>query len=211
MPQEPFTFHQGVVVAWDVLAGTNTVRVLGVEVQNLPSLLGSEVGLIRPDDTVGLIKFHNTYFVVGRIEGAGVQQRAFGVQSQRVAAAVSTASSTFAALSGGPSVDVHIGSSRRCRVEIGGHISAFGGVAYMGFKVSGASSINPTNSKALGCGGSSATIQIEVTVDATRVINLSADDGLVEGLNTFTVMYQALLDPGGSTEFTDREISVQPF
>jgi hypothetical protein len=209
--QPPLAFHQGVVVAWDAIAGTNKVRVLGEDMDDLPSLIGSEVGLVRAGDVVGLIRFQNTMFVLGRIEGAGVEQRAFGVESQRVAGAVSTSSGSFVELSGGPSVEVHIGSSRRCSVELGAHISAFGGVAYMGFRVSGASTIAPTNAKALGCGGSTATIPIEVTVDATRVVNLSADDGLVEGLNTFTVMYQALLDPGGSTEFTDREISVQPF
>lgn len=211
-PQEPLSFHQGVVVAWDALAGTNIVRVLGVDLDNLPSLIGSEVGLVRKDDVVGLLRFQNTYFVVGRIEGAGAAQRAFGVQSQRIAAAVSTTSSSFVALSGGPSVSVDIGSSRRCRVELGAHVSSYAGVAYMGFSVSGASTIAATNEWAVAVGGSTATILIEVRLSATRSINLSAADGLNEGSNTFTTMYQFLADdPTGIAEFSDREISVQPF
>lgn len=199
-------------MAWDAIAGTNIVRVLGVEMNNLPSLIGSEVGLIFKDDVVGLIRFQNTYFVLGRIEGAGVAQRAFGVQSQRVAASVTTSSPTFVALAGGPSVQVHIGSSRRCRVEIGSFISSYGGTAYVGFAVSGASTIAAASSRALGVGGSTATILTETSMSATRVINLSADDGLNEGPNTFTAMYQFLTEPsGGPPEFMDREISVQPF
>lgn len=211
-PRPQLTFHQGIVIAWDAVAGTNTVRVLGRDMNDLPSLIGSEVGLIRADDIVGLLFFQNTYFVLGRIETPGVAQRAFGVVSQRVAASVFTSSSSFVALAGGPSVSVEIGSSRRCRVDLSAFVSAFSGVAYAGFEVSGASQIGATNRWALAAGGSSPSGQIEVTSSATKSINLSAADGLKEGLNVFTMRYQLLGDPPGQTsEFSDREISVQPY
>lgn len=214
-PEDPLQFHQGTVLEWDAIAGTNKIDVLGVEMDDLPSLIGSEVGLIRPDDRVGLLRFQSTYFVLGRIEFPGSAQRAFGMVSHRITgpgSAVSTTSSSFVALSGGPSVSVHIGSSRRCRIELGAYTSSYAGVAYMGFSVSGASSIAPSNRWALAAGGSAPSTLIAVDLSATRVITLTAADGLNEGDNVFTTAYQFLADdPTGIPEWSDREISVQPY
>lgn len=215
-PQAPLGFHQGTVVSWDALAGTNTIRVLGENMNDLPSLIGSEVGLIRKDDVVGVLRFQNTYFVLGRIEGAGAAQRAFGVASQRVTgpgSAVSTSSTSFVALTGGPSVKVYIGSSRRCRVDVSSYVNGHDAIAYAGFEVSGASTITPTNRWSVAGGIYVPGVSNpDVWVNATRSINLSAADGLNEGENTFTMKYQCVGAPGtGVAQFSDREISVQPF
>lgn len=214
-PNEPLGFHQGVVVSWDAIAGTNTVRVQGTELSNLMSLIGSEVGLIRPGDVVALMRYQTTFFVLGRIEAPGVEQRAFGVQSQRITgpgSTVSTASTSFVELSGGPSVTVHIGSSRRCKVELSSYMNGHDAIAYAGFRVSGASSIAPVNRWSTAVGIASTTGTPDVWANCTRVINLSADDGLNEGENTFTMEYQCVGNPvGGLAQFSDREISVQPF
>lgn len=213
--EPPLGFQQGVVVAWNALDGTNQVRVHGVVFDNLLSLVGSEVGLIRPGDSVGVLRYQNSWAVLGRIEAPGVEQRALDVHTQAVlgpGSDVSTTSSSFVPLAGGPSVSVYIGSSRRCRVDLGAHVSSYAGVAYMGFSVSNASLIAANNSRALGLGGSLPSGFVEVRASVTRTVCLSADDGLNEGLNTFTAMYQFLADdPSGIPEFSDREITVQPF
>lgn len=215
LPQSDLSFHQGLVVAWDALAGTNKVRVRGTDLDNLMSLIGSEVGLIQPGDVVGVLRFQTTYFVLGRIEAPGVEQRAFGVVSQRITgpgSAVSTNSTSFVDLSGGPSVNVYIGSSRRCRVELSSYINGHDAVAYAGFEVSGASSIAPINRWSVAAGIAITSGTPDVWINATRAINLSAADGLNEGWNTFTMKYQCVGNPvGGLAQFSDREISVQPF
>lgn len=208
-------FLQGTVLAWNAIAGTNVVRVRGRECANLPSLVGSETGLMRVGDAVILIKLHNSYAVLGRIETSGVEPRALGVVSARAGGTVSTASSTFVDLSGGPSVAAYIGSSRRCRVDISAYVSGVFGLASVGFKVmgpSGALSIPADYQKTLSAGASSPTATIGVQLSGTRTVNLSATDGLTEGLNTFVMQYQFLSDGAGSgSEFADREIAVQPF
>lgn len=215
-PHGEFAFYQGTVVAWNAIAGTNTIRVRGQELTNLMSLVGSETGLIRPGDAVCVIRLQNSYAVLGRFEPPGIEQRAFGVESQRITgpgSAVSTASTTFVALSGGPSVAVYIGSSRRCKVELSSYMNGHDAIAYAGFQVSGASSIAPINRWSVAVGAaSSGGIVPDVWANSTRTINLSASDGLNEGLNVFTMMYQCVGNPvGGLAQFSDREISVQPF
>lgn len=215
-PQPDMGFAQGVVVAWDAIAGTNVITVRGERFVDLQSLIGSEVGLVRTGDVVALIRFQTTYFVLGRIESAGAAQRAFGVQSQRITgpgSAVSTASTSFVPLSGGPSVSVYIGSTRRCKVELSSYMNGHDAIAYAGFRVTGASAIAPINrwSTAIGAAMSGGIVP-DVWANCTRVINLSAADGLNEGLNVFTMEYQCVGNPvGGLAQFSDREISVQPF
>jgi hypothetical protein len=213
--QIPLTFHQGIVQAWDAVAGTNSVRVLGTTVTDLPSLLGSEVGLVRPGDTVGLLFFQNTYFVLGRIELSGSAQRAFGVASARADDEIDVSSptgSSFITLAGGPSVTVDIGSSRRCRVDLSGFVRSYAGVSEIGLLVSGASDITPDHRKVLSASGSSPLGFVSVQISGTRTIHLTADDGLNEGSNTFTMVYRFNEDDAsGAGTFADREISVQPF
>lgn len=203
---------QGLVIEWNALAGTNKVRVRGKLLENLLSAVGSETGLIRTGDSVILVRLNNTYAVLSRFEAPGVEQRAFGVVSARAGATVSTASSTFVDLTGGPAVDVYVGSSRRCRVDVSAYVSAVFGVSFASFKVTGASTIAADYQKSLSAGASSPTATIGVHISGTRVAHLSAADGLNEGLNTFTMQYRFLSDGAGSgSEFADREIAVQPF
>jgi hypothetical protein len=215
-PNSELGFAQGTVVAWNAITGTNQISMRGALLDNLPSLIGSEVGLIRPGDVVALIRFQTTFFVLGRIEVADAAQRAFGVASQRVTgpgSAVSTASTSFVALSGGPSVTLRIGSTRRCRVELSSYMNGHDAIAYAGFRVTGASTIAPINRWSVAVGAaSSGGIVPDVWANSTRVINLSAADGLNEGDNTFTMEYQCVGNPvGGLAQFSDREIAVQPF
>src|ERR1044072_3800643 len=110
-------FLQGTVVAWDAVAGTNIVRVRGKECVNIPSLVGSETGLIQEKDRVIVIRLNNTYAVLGRLELPGREQRALGLATASVLAAEASTSGTYGNLAtAGPSVTVNIGSSRRCLV-----------------------------------------------------------------------------------------------
>lgn len=215
-PSGDSPFLQGTVLAWDATAGTNIVRVRGTECANIQSAVGSETGLIRPGDSVVVIVLNNTYAVLGRIESPGVEQRALNVVSQRITgpgSAVSTASTTFVDLSGGPSVSVYIGSSRRCKVELSSYMNGHDAIAYAGFRVTGSSVISPINRWSVAVGAaSSGGIVPDVWANSTRTINLSATDGLNEGPNVFTMMYQCVGNPvGGLAQFSDREICVQPF
>jgi hypothetical protein len=202
---DALAFHQGVVVAWDALAGTNTVRVLGVEVDNLPSLIGSEVGLIRKDDVVGLLRFQNTFFVLGRIEGSGVAQRALNLHyAQTVTLNAPTASAVFQARNG-PSVTVDIGSSRRCMVTLSAEISIANNVERMGVQISGASSIAAVEWKCLTISSAASEFQ------ASRVLIFEAADGLNEGKNVFQTMHQTGNHTVSVPLVGEVQITVQPF
>lgn len=60
-------FRQGVVTAWDAAAGTNAVEIGGVTVRNLPVLNLGDFTILQPGDVVGLLRFTQTYFILGRV------------------------------------------------------------------------------------------------------------------------------------------------
>lgn len=210
-------FLQGIVEAWDATAGTNIVRVRGSACDNLQSLLGPEAGLIRAGDSVIVIQLSNTYAVLGRVEPPGVAPRAFGIVTDREPTQEDWNTSTgpnFITLPGGPSVSVYIGSSRRCRVDLSAYMSAYEGDVFVGFTVSGASTIAADYMKALALGANQVPGADPVSVygSSTRAVYLSAADGLNEGINVFTMVYRMGLNiPTGGGTLADREITVQPF
>ena len=69
--QPDFGFRQGLVVAWNGFTGENTIRIGGTDLTDLPILDNVEIFGVRAGDTVAVIKYQNTYFVIGRIFDPG--------------------------------------------------------------------------------------------------------------------------------------------
>jgi hypothetical protein len=201
-------FHQGVVVAWDVIAGTNTVRINGNPFTNLRTLMGPEANLIRAGDTVAILAYQTTYFVFGRVSAAGGDQRALGIGSGFVFTGQSTGTAPWVDLATpGPAIDVYIGSSRRCLVFTSAEISSTQTTGYMGFQVSGASTIGPNTFTPASLGSSGTSL----VGTATMVSVVSAANGLNEGVNTFTAKYGCLSSGGTIATFLSRRLTVLPF
>lgn len=203
-PQEPLSFHQGYVLEWNALTGTNKVRVLGVELSNLLSLMGSEVGLIRAGDAVGILRFQTQYFVLGRVEASGVEQRALGVHYAETITLDDPVTDDFERRNG-PEVTVDIGSTRRCFVSLSAEMLITNNVEWMGFRVTGASNIEPQEYRSLTAGGP------EIYLQATRTLVLEAQHGLEEGSNTFSTMHRTSIVPGDVPLVGECQIIVQPF
>ncbi|HEV7649381.1 MAG TPA: hypothetical protein VGP26_14605 [Actinophytocola sp.] len=71
-------FHAGKVLAWNKTTGENTVDVAGTALQDLPMLnLGDTVNLAA-DDTVAVLRYKSTMFIVGRIVPPGSESLASG-------------------------------------------------------------------------------------------------------------------------------------
>lgn len=206
-------FHKGRVLAWDAIAGTNTVRVLGADMPNLPVVPNVDVGVLRRDDDVAVLRVRNTYYVLGRLTGPAGAVRGNVPVSQRAAALVSTTSAAFVDLTGGPSVDVYIGSSKRCTVEVSAVVVGRDCTAYAGVDISGASVIGPAARWSVGAGVSVPGVSnAEGSASSSRVITLTDADGLTEGWHTFRMRYQCVGSAGTrQASFSDREISVRPF
>lgn len=66
-PPQNFSYRQGVVVTWNLIDGTNQVRVGDGILLNLPVITQSDLVNIRPGDTVAIIKFNDSYAVLGKI------------------------------------------------------------------------------------------------------------------------------------------------
>lgn len=60
-------FHQGVVLAWNTQTGENVIRVAGSDFANLHMLNITEALVLEPGHVVGLLRFKNVYFILGRI------------------------------------------------------------------------------------------------------------------------------------------------
>lgn len=60
-------FHTGQIITWDSASGTNSIRVLGTTVYNIPVLTSANTTALIPGVTVGLLKVKTQYFVLGRV------------------------------------------------------------------------------------------------------------------------------------------------
>lgn len=60
-------FHQGVIAEWNVQTGENSIRVAGSVIPNVQMLNSTESLVLESGHVVGLLRFKNTYFILGRI------------------------------------------------------------------------------------------------------------------------------------------------
>jgi hypothetical protein len=216
-------FHQGVVQSWDELTGVNTVLVNGTSLSNLKCLAIGAGVILTPGDTVGLLRFQSTYFILGRIAAPGAGA-ALGVRQSYIDAMESTTSATWVDLATfGPQVaNVYVGSARRALAFVSMQGATGNAYAQATCEVSGASSIpagtgNVTVASVGGfdVGDNTATGRVYVATAVTAVQVFDASNGLNQGMNTFTMKYQRLLD-GGYTptspgRFSRRRLVIQPF
>jgi hypothetical protein len=212
-----FGYSQGQVIAWDFLAGTNTIQVGGAPLPDLPSLLGPEAILLRPGDSVALLRFRSTFFVIGRISAPG-DDRGLGVEQDRVDTIenVTAVSPLWGdATTPGPSVQVYVGSSCRARVTISAYLGAQGRA---GLATSAAVEVKDEKGNTIVAAGANNRYLSILDQNATaaefsgsRVIVLKPVDGLVQGLCTFTMKYRRSLSGLGTSFCSNREIEVQPF
>lgn len=203
-------FHQGIVESWNESTGANSIRVNGNLFTDLRVLSTSDSIMLTAGDTVGLLRFQTTYFVLGRIAavgaGAGLRVRAAGVNTQEL-----TTSTTYTNLATvGPTLtDVYVGSRRTCLVIASAEIYVAQSAGFMSFQVTGASTIGPGGSATPAVGASSNANQIGSTCTAFSV--LTSADGLNAGLNTFQAKYAAAAFGGpASAAFQNRRLMVFP-
>jgi hypothetical protein len=210
--QDDIGFHTGEVLAWDQVAGTNTIRVLGVPMDDLQVVSTGSV-MVGVGDTVAIWRYKSTYFIMGRI--APVDQALAVRAAVEPATSYTTSTATFSDLNTtvGPTLtDVYIGPSRQCLVFLScGATATDEGYASAHFQVTGASTINPPTgggnwsegafigNDVAGVGANTA----QVAGSATRIFYLTAANGLNSGLNTFTVKYMGVDKDGGPTTNND--------
>lgn len=215
-------FHQGVIQSWDEITGVNTVIVNGTSLSNLKCLsIGAGI-VLTPGDTVGLLRFQSTYFILGRVAAPG-GGAALGTRQAYVGVTETTSSTTYTNLATvGPTVsNVYISSARRALVLITSQILAGNCYGYASVEVSGASNIAGSDANTpLSMGGfdlvdTSSLGRVASTGTATTVQIYDASTGLNQGLNTFTVKYRKqTVSPWVSSndpQFARRRIVVIPY
>lgn len=60
-------FHQGLVLSWNNLTGENTVRIAGAAITDVPMLNIGDTTNILVGDTVAILRYRNSYFIIGRV------------------------------------------------------------------------------------------------------------------------------------------------
>lgn len=60
-------YHQGVIAKWDAQTGSNIIDMAGTPLTDLPMLNITEALVLKPGMVVGLLRFKQTYFILGRI------------------------------------------------------------------------------------------------------------------------------------------------
>lgn len=207
-PLEPLAYHKGVVVTWDAIAGTNSVKVLETVHDNVPAIVDAESAFLRSGDTVNMLRVGNTYLVIGRSKAAGADQRA-GTLFSAAVGSISAPGSTAYEVRNGPSVDVVVGSSRRARVHISAAIALPGAnTEWIALQVSGPSTptIAPIDGRALKLGAGAA-----MELQATRTLIVTAADGLGAGVNTFQTMHKTANSASSIPIVTSCSLAVEPF
>jgi hypothetical protein len=66
-----FGYRQGLVETWNITTGANQVRVGDGILYNLPVITQSDLVNIRPGDRVGIIKYNDSYAVLGKLKSRG--------------------------------------------------------------------------------------------------------------------------------------------
>lgn len=66
-----FGYRQGIVVAWDGNAQTNQINVAGSVLTNLPTISMADVFNIRVGDPVAVVRYNDSYAIIGRIRRVG--------------------------------------------------------------------------------------------------------------------------------------------
>lgn len=215
-------FHQGVVQSWDEITGVNTVIVNGTSLSNLKALsIGAGI-VLTPGDTVGLLRFQSTYFILGRVAAPGAGA-ALGTRQAYVATTESTSTTTYTNLATvGPSLSgVYVSSARRAMVLITAQVAAGNCYGYASVEVSGASAIPASDANTpLSMGGfdmvdTSNLGRVFSAGTATTVQIYDAGAGLNQGLNTFTVKYKKATTgswvSSADPQFSRRRIVVIPY
>ncbi|MFF5992576.1 hypothetical protein [Prauserella flavalba] len=214
-------FHQGVITEWNSLTGENTLMVAGGVVSNIPVLSTADSVLLNVGDTVGLIRFKSTYFILGRIAspGGGAQ---LSTRQAFAGSEVSTTSSSYIDLAGGPvAPDVYVGTSRRALVMFSAQAACGNAYAEASIAVSGASDIaagaggTPVTVGAFDFGDASSGGDAYAGVTSTAIQVFDASVGLNSGLNTFTMQYRRTISgnysPNAPALFSRRRLVILPY
>jgi len=61
------SFHQGVISVWNSTTFANVIAVAGTTLQNVPVLTSAGLFALRAGDTVALLQYKNSFFILGRI------------------------------------------------------------------------------------------------------------------------------------------------
>lgn len=61
------SFHQGVIAAWSSVNFSNQINVQGSTINNVPVLTSAGLVGLRVGDPVAILRYKNSYFILGRI------------------------------------------------------------------------------------------------------------------------------------------------
>lgn len=197
-------YHLGVVKSWDDATGINTVTVSGNDFSNLRVITAGPAVNIGAGDTVVILRYQTSYFIMGKVAapGAGAAIRAV---SGFISAAGTTSSVPYADLpTFGPSVQAYVGSSGAVLVSLSAHFqldaSTYG---YMSVAMTGANTAVAQDFRAAVRNlagapaddfGNSHSFMVQIT-------------GLTPGLTTFTAKYRS---SGANATFINRSLIVIP-
>lgn len=206
-------YRQGTVITFDPITLSNTIRVDGVDLVDLPLLGVTEAATLRAGDVIGLQLVGSTWAIAGQyvLPGSPQAARALSVTSantysKTVGDFETTDNSSWHDLTTtGPVVEnVLIGPSGRCLVYITSTITILGteGGGEMAYEISGATTVGtgdtPPALAYYGPVGSGPT--------ATRLV---LQEGLNPGLHEFVAQYSAVdFGPGGEARFGGRNLTV---
>lgn len=70
-PEDNFGYRQGQVVAWNPDTNANQIRVGEIVINDMPLISPADLVGIRPGDPVAILKYNNTYGVLGKITHPG--------------------------------------------------------------------------------------------------------------------------------------------
>lgn len=227
-PQPGLGLRQGVVLTWNQATAENTIQVAGEVMQNVPILNTNESLLLVPGAVVALLTWNSTWFILGRLTIPGTPEAASALGAirtitQTVTAGETTTLTTFDNLAtyGPELVNVQIGPSGKCLLIISALLkgtaarsySIATGAAYMGFAVTGATTITPALNDSLsvsiqydtgGVVGAGAN-EFQLEANASRILPLT----LTPGLHTITAKYRAI-NVAFEARFANRSLTVIP-
>jgi hypothetical protein len=174
-------FHQALVVFFDSASGVNTMLVAGGTVLNVPMLnIGDSVN-IKTGDTVALLRYRSTYFVLGRVMVPGASDfgsSGIAVQGGGVSASTFAVTTSFVVQT---TVSLTVPAWATRALVLGVTNTTVQNTTASSDSFQGRTQIDGTAGGTGGC-GLTAGFAGEVTTSAQRVVTHPGSSIVVQGL-----------------------------
>jgi len=223
---EDQSWHMGVVQTWDDISGVNTVKVNGIIIPNMKSIVGGVGASYKVGDNVLIQRKQTQYVIHGKLQAPGISSGSAPIYADTAGGVISVSTGVWRDLDGGagvsPSVTLRLGTNQGIMIAWGaGNVTMNNSGVEIGWQVSGDANIAAGSFQGMSCSGaansggavSSTLVMMPMMKEQIFRGGFGGAAGrLYPGVSTFTLKYRlSLFGTGVNATVGTPWIRVTPF